>query len=524
MTRRLLFIALILLVTAGALAFRLPGLARRPMHTDEAVNAVKCGLLFDRGFYRYDPIEYHGPTLYYFTLPLLWLSPYHNYAETEEAVYRLVPVAFGVGLILLLLLAGDGFGRPAAVCAGALTAISPAMVFYSRYYIMEILLVFFTFGAIAAGWRYAWSKRIGWAILAGVFLGLMQATKETAVVAYAAMGLAIAAKLGWRRWWGYPIRLGPLINRRHLAAALAAAVATAALFFSSFFSNPRGLPDAVRTYANYLDRGAGGPAVHNQPWHYYLKTLLFTQRLRGPWWTEGLILGLAIFGFVSVMVKTSAPEARAPLVRFVAFYTLFLTAAYAVIPYKTPWCMLGFLHGMILLAGVGAVVLVELIPTRPAKAVACLLLALAAYDLARQAYKQNFTFFQTDPRNPYVYAHTSPNLMALVQRAEDIARVAPEGHDMVIKIIAPESDYWPLPWYLRRFPNVGYWSAPPEAPDAAMVIAAIELRDSLEPRLRQDYFQETIGLRPSVLLVAYIRRDLWDAFMRAGPAAGGARR
>ena len=149
-TRRVFFIALILAVAAGALAFRLPRLAFRPMHTDEAVNAVKCGLLFDHGFYRYDPLEYHGPTLYYFTLPLLWLSPYPNYAETEEAVYRLVPVAFGVGLILLLLLAGDGFGWPAAVCTGALTAISPAMVFYSRYYIMEMLLVFFTFGAIAA--------------------------------------------------------------------------------------------------------------------------------------------------------------------------------------------------------------------------------------------------------------------------------------------------------------------------------------------------------------------------------------
>jgi hypothetical protein len=28
-----------------------------------------------------------------------------------------------------------------------------------------------------------------------------------------------------------------------------------------------------------------------------------------------------------------------------AFYTLILLALYSAIPYKTPWCLLGFLHG-----------------------------------------------------------------------------------------------------------------------------------------------------------------------------------
>ena len=36
-----------------------------------------------------------------------------------------------------------------------------------------------------------------------------------------------------------------------------------------------------------------------------------------------------------------------------------MLVVYSAIPYKTPWCLLGFLHGMILLAGVGAVVLVR---------------------------------------------------------------------------------------------------------------------------------------------------------------------
>jgi len=66
-------------------------------------------------------------------------------------------------LVLLLLLLIDGLGTAAAVYAAVLTAISAAMVFYSRYYIQEMLLVCFTFGAIVSGYRYTQSKNIVWA-------------------------------------------------------------------------------------------------------------------------------------------------------------------------------------------------------------------------------------------------------------------------------------------------------------------------------------------------------------------------
>ena len=51
-----------------AAALRLPDLASRPMHADEAVHAEKFGALLEGRGYAYDPSEYHGPTLYYLTL------------------------------------------------------------------------------------------------------------------------------------------------------------------------------------------------------------------------------------------------------------------------------------------------------------------------------------------------------------------------------------------------------------------------------------------------------------------------
>src|SRR4051812_21995829 len=93
----------LLLAFAGALAFRLPNLDTRPLHNDEAVNAVKVTELWQHGKYKYDPDEYHGPTLHYATLPFLWLSGAHSAEELPDRTLRLAPVFFGAGLLILLL-------------------------------------------------------------------------------------------------------------------------------------------------------------------------------------------------------------------------------------------------------------------------------------------------------------------------------------------------------------------------------------------------------------------------------------
>src|SRR6185436_12482937 len=134
----------LLLAIAAALALRVPRLDTRPLHNDEAVNAIKVAELWQQGRYAYDPDEYHGPTLHYATLPVLWLSGARNSDELKDATLRVAPVVFGVALLLLLPLFSDGLGRHAVAWAALFIAVSPAMVFYSRYFIHEMLLVFFT--------------------------------------------------------------------------------------------------------------------------------------------------------------------------------------------------------------------------------------------------------------------------------------------------------------------------------------------------------------------------------------------
>src|SRR6476469_27181 len=95
-------LAALLLAFAAALALRLPHLSARPLHNDEAVNAIKVAELWEKGRYAYDPDEYHGPTLHYATLPFLWLSGAHDADGVRDATWRYAPVVFGVALIFLL--------------------------------------------------------------------------------------------------------------------------------------------------------------------------------------------------------------------------------------------------------------------------------------------------------------------------------------------------------------------------------------------------------------------------------------
>ena len=58
-------------------------------------------------------------------------------------------------LILVTLLLRHALGRSAAAFAMLLMALSPMMVFYSRYFIMEVPLVLFVTLSIAALWHYS---------------------------------------------------------------------------------------------------------------------------------------------------------------------------------------------------------------------------------------------------------------------------------------------------------------------------------------------------------------------------------
>ena len=192
--------------------------------------------------------------------------------------------------------------------------------------------------------------------------------------------------------------------------------------------------------------------------------------------------------------------------------------------------------GMILLAGVGAAAIFRFLRSLPIlwscpmQAVAAVVLAVGAGHLAWQAYQLNFNpRYLASPENPYVYAHTPTRLPELAARLDRLAARIPGGRDLPMQVVVTDN-YWPLPWYLRKFNErrVGYWLDAKEWKrdfhryelgradrQAAILIVSSDV-DCDDPALHiaeysGPYYDSS--LRPGVLLAVYLRKDLWPAYL-----------
>lgn len=513
-TAGLAFIAI--LIAVAALLGHFPRLNDRPMHTDEAVHAVKLGILMDKGTYTYNPHEYHGPVIYYSAVPFVAQTGAKSFSQiTDERPLRLPIVYYGAMLVLAIGLSFATLGAPEALFAALIVACSPAFAFYSRYYIQEIPFVLFGYLALACGWKLLETAKVRWALGMGITLGVMVALKETWIMVLATAGFTamLLHSTPASRPRPLPFAWGRFTGLFLLTTIVALAIGLTLL--TNIWGNPAALRDTFAAIGQYVSRGVSGDSstfganVHDHPWDYYIRLLAWPD-VDGPWiWTEGGTLILGIIGLGVIIGRWN--QVRAPW-HFVAIFTILLSAFYSAIPYKTPWNVLPMLLGWCLLAGRGCAALVRMTPWAFVRVLTAIVLLAWPAALAYQSWLCTIKR-PADVRNPYAYSPTSPSVLDLATRAEKIADVAPEHHDMVIQIVSPANDYWPLPWYLRRFDKIGYYTDNTKLNrKAAMVISTGDLADDARARLgeRQD---EVYGLRPDVLLNVYIRQDLWDAFM-----------
>ncbi|HEX6626090.1 MAG TPA: flippase activity-associated protein Agl23, partial [Pyrinomonadaceae bacterium] len=262
-----------LAVVFAAALLRLVVLELKPMHHDEGVNGFFLTTLLKQGIYRYDPANYHGPVLYYLTLPSVAILGLNTFAV------RLVTAAFGVATVGLMLYLRRYIGAVGALAAAALVAFSPGAVYYSRYFIHETLFVFFTVALVVAALRYRETGEALYLLLAAACAALMFATKETAFISTGVLLLAAGVAWGWTKvtrppQWdpppkpfqpykpaarddarARPERVGGGARVGLWLAAAAVFVLINVLFYSSFFTNAKGVTDALETFKVWTKTG-----------------------------------------------------------------------------------------------------------------------------------------------------------------------------------------------------------------------------------------------------------------------------
>ncbi|MBI5835302.1 MAG: TIGR03663 family protein [Armatimonadetes bacterium] len=496
----------LIIATVLALLLRLPELDTRLIHADESVHAMRYQEVL-HGTYRYDPNEYHGPTLYYATLPLNLLRGRTDFGTIGIADYRLVTIVFGLLLIWAMPFAMPGVPRSGAVVAGLLVALSPVLAYYSRYYIQEMLLAVFTVAFLGALYRAAERRDGRWLVASGLLAGLMVATKETATLSFAA---ALVALLAARA----PKADGAGIARRHWLWAIGLFALTAFALLSGLGHAP-GAPFAfLRSVATWGQRATGGE-MHQQPAIYYLRLLAWA-KLRGGFYSEGFILALAVLGALLTW-------RRSRWTRFVTVYSMLITAAYSAIPYKTPWCVVQLVTPYIMLAGAGAAALLGSRRWWVKLPVALLLLAGLVH-LGFESQRINHRMLM-DRRNPYSHTLTAPDVEDLADQIEKVARSLPTGTNTMVVVMGMDNYYWPLPWYLRRLPNIGWFNHLPSRAElkgdltlAPIIVAAPQYQNDLTPRI--GFTHESIGtygLRSRVFFELWVNKRAWTKL--SGPAS-----
>src|SRR5688572_14653903 len=131
-------------VTLIGFIFRFVSLELRPFHHDEGVNGFFLRTLVIDGVYKYDPANYHGPTLYYISLA------FAKVFGLETIPMRVSTAIFGFAMFVLVLFLRGYIGNAGSLIAALFVALSPGMTFVSRYFIHEIFFVFLSITLVLA--------------------------------------------------------------------------------------------------------------------------------------------------------------------------------------------------------------------------------------------------------------------------------------------------------------------------------------------------------------------------------------
>ncbi|WP_292367176.1 MULTISPECIES: flippase activity-associated protein Agl23 [unclassified Methanoculleus] len=461
------FFLLILLVT---IALRFYSLDLKLFHHDEAIHAWFSYRLLTEGVYTYDPM-YHGPFLYYVTAGVF------SFLGDSDFVGRLLPALLGTLLVPLVypIYRLGYLDKKQALVAALFLAVSPNMVYFSRFLRNDIFIAFFTMLLLVALLYYFERQKVQYALIAGAAIGFGMTAKENMPIVVLIFG-AYPLYLIWTR----KVRL-PASGVRDLALGALVAVGIMAVLYSSFGAHPEVLMDGwLRAIEHWTSmhqaQRLGGP-----PYFYILLFLLY----------EVPILILAVVGvlqFVDIPGIVSrwrekrtghvespgegeeteveaAREVEAPPVertlgfkdrlreilsgggellpidrqkefaRFTIFWMLLSLVAYAYIGEKVPWLILHQLLPMIFVA-------VYMMTTKKA-----VIAVVASIFLVAMTFHVVFT--PADINEPIVQ----------VQNSEDLREVFAKI-DAADKVAVATDSYWPLPWYYRgdRASKLAYYS------------------------------------------------------------------
>ncbi len=460
----------------GAL-LRLWRLSDFPFHPDEAIHAWFALGLRD---YHYDPV-YHGPLLYHLVASVFGLL------GASDFTARLVPVLLGIALLWMVLFpAREYLSERAALWSGALLAVSPVIVAYSRRLLHDSLVMVLTLGAVLcfqtalenpSSTSRGLSARLGLAAILALFL----ATKAN--VFFIATMLAL--------FWGWQCLQKAKTEKRLTFdwQTMLLGLAVAALVFALLFRSEtiRALP-AMLEYWGGQQRKPRLPGPHD----YYLRLFAIY---------ELPLFLAAIWGVIRALKQPTR------FTNLLLWWALTSLGLYAIANEKVPWLLAHQVLPLALLAGFGlGQIELKTVARRYAMVT---ITAIALVFSFRHVVATNFEA-AADRHDPLFFAQTTEEYRDAMMEALQESQKFTSGNVWI-----EPSQQWPAGWYLRHgAPVLGQAEAKwdekaPAEQDLILVFSSIDAWQNLQ-------FEQRFVSWKSRIVPRYVwQRPSWTALYPA---------
>jgi uncharacterized protein (TIGR03663 family) len=449
-------IFILILILAFILRFLVLDL--KLLHHDEAIHSWFSYELLTRGAWQYDP-SYHGPFLYFVTAGMFALIGPSDFAA------RLLPSLFGFLVIpLVYCIYQLGYiNKNQTLVAAIFLAISPDMIYFSRFLRHDIFMLFFTMLLLVAILYWFERQQTRFAVLAAVAAAGALSCKEEMPFIFMVFVLLFAFA-AWKGRFTLPPRW-----KADLILFIVLIIAIMSVLYSAFFFHIDtliGQNFGITAQGIHFEANTTGwyraiehwTAMHNQqrlggPMYYYIPLFLlyelpiFILALIGT--LRFITAGLHPIRFMkrvmnwirdrhfTLSVRDLAAISRQDLLagqerdakseeffRFCICWMLATMIFYAYVGEKVPWLIIAQLLPMCFVATY------NLNWQKTAFALAgCVFLIVMTWHVA---------FVPVDINEPIVQVQNSEEMrevMALMDASD--------------RVVIASKDYWPLPWYYR---------------------------------------------------------------------------
>lgn len=456
-----------LLLLASFLHFSLLGL--RPPHHDEGVFGYFVDQIREKGFYKYDPTNYHGPLHYYIMFFFQTL-----FGRTIE-VLRLPDALISILSVYWLTLFSPFVGRKTAFISAFAMALSPGFIYFGGFASQEPFQVFYTI-LILWGLLGLWhdgAKKYLWAIGIGFTLNFLN--KETYIIPVGCFILAWITLLIFERFSpSAHFQISKQTwTKKDLFWVVFICFALAVFFYSGTFFNVQGLIDLFQPYTAWYKTGFTGGG-HDKPFIYWGKLILRYEHI-------------SLLGFLAC-IRYMLPHTN-KWIRYIAIYGLGVFLAYSIIPYKTTWCIINILWPFYFVFGDMVSHLLETKNKFLFKGIMYLLFLITTVISFRLNYVNN-----TNEKEPYVYVQTYNEYKKIIEPLFKLTKQDPSKYQLTGNALL--SSYWPIPWILGDFTMIGYYTKDisPSNYDADFILAEQARINEAEAKMHNKYFTDTFRI------------------------------